>query len=51
MGKSEGKRPFGRPSRRWEGNIRIALREILWKIVDSLRIGTSGGICEHNNET
>jgi len=29
--KPEGKRPSGRPRRRWEDNIRIDLREIEWK--------------------
>jgi hypothetical protein len=28
MGKSEGKRPLGRPRRRWENAIRMDLREI-----------------------
>jgi hypothetical protein len=28
--KSEGKRPLGRPRRRWEDNIRMDLREIGW---------------------
>jgi hypothetical protein len=28
VGKPEGKRPFGRPRRRCEGNIRMDLREI-----------------------
>ena len=28
MGKSEGKRPLGRPRRRWEDNIRMDLREV-----------------------
>jgi hypothetical protein len=28
VGKPEGKRPLGRPRRRWEDNIRIDLREI-----------------------
>jgi hypothetical protein len=28
VGKLEGKRPLGRPRRRWEDNIRIDLREI-----------------------
>jgi hypothetical protein len=28
VGKSEGKRPLGRPGRRWEDNIRMDLREI-----------------------
>jgi hypothetical protein len=27
IGKSEGKKPFGRRSRRWEDNIRIDIRE------------------------
>jgi hypothetical protein len=26
VGKPEGKRPLGRPRRRWEDNIRMALR-------------------------
>jgi hypothetical protein len=30
MGKSEEKRPLGRPRRRWVGNIKIDLREIGW---------------------
>jgi hypothetical protein len=28
MGKPEGKRPLGRPRRRWEDNIKMDLREI-----------------------
>ena len=28
MGKPEGKRPFGRPRRRWEDNIKMDLREV-----------------------
>ena len=28
IGKPTGKRPLGRPRRRWEDNIRIALKEI-----------------------
>jgi len=28
VGKPEGKRPFGRPSRRWEDNIIIELQEV-----------------------
>jgi hypothetical protein len=27
-GKAEGKRPLGRPRRKWENNIKIYLREI-----------------------
>jgi hypothetical protein len=30
VGKPEGKRPLGRPRRRWVDNIRIDLREVGW---------------------
>jgi hypothetical protein len=33
VGKSEGKRPLGRPRRRWVDNIEIDLREIGWDSV------------------
>ena len=28
VGKPEGKRPFGRPRRRWEDNIKVDLQEV-----------------------
>ena len=28
MGKREGKRPLGRPRRRWENNIKMDLQEV-----------------------
>jgi hypothetical protein len=34
VGKPEGKRPLGRPRRRWMDNIRIDLREIEWDGMD-----------------
>jgi hypothetical protein len=34
VGKSEGKRPLGRPRRRWVDNIKKDLREIGWCGVD-----------------
>jgi hypothetical protein len=34
VGKSDGKRPLGRPRRRWVDNIQIDLREIGWDGVD-----------------
>jgi hypothetical protein len=46
VGKPEGKRPLGRRRRRWEGNIRMDLREIGWGGMDWInlaRIGTNGG--------
>jgi hypothetical protein len=30
VGKPEGKRPLGRPRRRWEDNIRMDLQEVGW---------------------
>jgi hypothetical protein len=34
VGKPEGKRPLGRPSRRWLDNIRMDLGEVGWGDVD-----------------
>jgi hypothetical protein len=34
VGKPEGKRPLGRPRRRWVDNIKIDLREVGWVDVD-----------------
>jgi hypothetical protein len=34
VGKPEGKRPLGRPRRRWEVMIRMDLREIGWEDVE-----------------
>jgi hypothetical protein len=31
VGKPEGKKPLGRPSRRWEDGIRMDFREIGWR--------------------
>jgi hypothetical protein len=46
VGKPEGRRPLGRPRRRWEDNIKVDLQEVGgsggtgWS---GLRIGTGGG--------
>jgi hypothetical protein len=45
VGKPEGKRPLGRPRRRWEDGIRMDIGEIglgVWIGFDWLRSGTSG---------
>jgi hypothetical protein len=45
VGKPEGKRPLGRPRRRWGDGMRIDLREIgcgVWIGFDWLKIGTDG---------
>jgi transcription termination factor 2 len=34
VGKPEGKRPLGRPRRRWKDEIRMDLRKIGWGSVD-----------------
>jgi len=34
VGKSEGKRPLGRPRRRWEENIKIDLQDLGCKDMD-----------------
>ena len=34
MGKPEGERPLGRPSRRWEDNIKTDLQEVGWVGMD-----------------
>jgi hypothetical protein len=34
VGKLEGKRPLGRPRRRWEDNIKMDLRETGWRGMD-----------------
>jgi hypothetical protein len=46
VGKPEGKRPLGRPRRRWEDNIRIDLQDVrcgVWNGLSWLRIETGGG--------
>jgi hypothetical protein len=30
VGKPDGRRPLGRPRRRWEDNIKMDLREVWW---------------------
>jgi hypothetical protein len=49
VGNQEGKRPLGRPRRRWVDNIKVDLRETGWDAmvwIGSiwLRIGKSGGL-------
>jgi hypothetical protein len=46
VGKPEGKRPLGRPRRRWEYNIRVDLQEVdvgVWTGLGWLRTETGGG--------
>ena len=46
VGKPKGKRPLGRPRRRWEDNMKRYLQEVgcgEWNGSSWLRIGTGGG--------
>jgi hypothetical protein len=48
VGKPDGKRPLGRPRRRWVDNIKMDLTQrqdrMVWTGSKWLRIGTSGGL-------
>jgi hypothetical protein len=47
VGRPEGRRPLGRPRRRWEDNIIMDLQEVEWGAWTGLiwlRIGTGGGL-------
>ena len=51
VGKPEGKRPVGRPRRRWEDNIKMDVQEVgVWTGSSWLRIGQVAGTCECGNE-
>ena len=39
VGKPEGKRPLGRPRRRWEDNIKMDLREVSGLRLDGVGSG------------
>jgi hypothetical protein len=47
VGRPEGRRPLGRPRRRWEDNIKMDFWGIgfgMWIGFIGLRIGTGGGL-------
>jgi hypothetical protein len=44
VGKPEGKRPLGRPRRRWVDNIKMDQDGMVWIGSIWLRIGTDGGL-------
>jgi hypothetical protein len=43
VGKPEGKRPLGRPRRRWDDGIRMYLREIGWGSVEWIHLAQDRG--------
>ena len=38
MGKPEGKRPLGRPRRRWEDNINMDDQQVEWESMDWIEL-------------
>jgi hypothetical protein len=42
VGKPEGKRPVGRPRRRWVDNIKMDLREIRWNGMNWIDVAEDG---------
>jgi len=38
VGKPEGKRPLGRPRRRWEDNIKLDLQEVGYRGIDWIEL-------------
>jgi hypothetical protein len=46
VGNPEGKRPLGRPRRRWVDNVKMDLRQdgVVWTGLIWPRIGASGGL-------
>ena len=43
MGKPEGKRPLGRPRRRWEDNIKMDLQEVVCGCMDWIDLAQDRG--------
>ena len=50
VGKPVGKRPLGRPRRRWEDNIKMDLEEVGRGGVDWMGLAQVAGACEYGNE-
>jgi hypothetical protein len=54
VGRPEGKRPLGRPRRRWEDNIKMYLGEIGIDGANWIRLAQDrvqwGGFCEHGDD-
>jgi hypothetical protein len=43
VGKAEGKRPLTRPRCRWEDNIKMELRKIVWDGIDCIHLAQDRG--------
>jgi hypothetical protein len=49
VGKPEGKRPLGRPRRRWEDNIKMHLLEVLCGGVEWIELAEWGKLTERDH--
>ena len=38
VGKTEGKRPLGRPRHRWEDNMEVGLQEVAYGVIDWIKL-------------
>jgi hypothetical protein len=45
VGKPEGKRPLGRPKRRWVNNVKMDHREIGWDSMDWIDLAQDRVLC------
>jgi len=43
--KPEGKRPLGRPRRRWEDNIKMDLQEVVWGVMEWIDLAQNMDRC------
>ena len=50
VGKPEGKRPLGRPRRRWVDNIKMGLQEVGCGCVDWIGLAQDRDACECGNK-
>jgi hypothetical protein len=50
VGRPEGRRPIGRPWRRWEDNIKMGLQEVGWGSMDWIDMAQDRDACECGNE-
>jgi hypothetical protein len=48
--KPQGKSPLGRPRRRWDYNINVGVKEIVWKGVDCIGL-SEVQICDRLSRT
>jgi hypothetical protein len=54
VGKPEGERPVGRPTGKFEDNVKVDLKEMGWYGVDCINLAQDNDTCgsrEHGNET